>query len=125
MNKLTYSFVLMGCCFISACANYAPLATIPARQMETQKLTLGAVQSKIKEGTSSAEVVEVMGSPNIVTSNPDGTETWVYDKFSTESEIAGGYQSAVAVRSTRTFIVTLKFNKNHRVTNVAYRQTSY
>lgn len=103
----------------------APLATIPGRQVETQKITLGSLQSRVREGVSSAEVIDALGSPNIVTSNPDKTETWVYDKIVTEAEYAGGYQSAVAVKSTRTFIVTVKFDRQNRVSNVAYRQTSY
>lgn len=103
----------------------APLATIPGRQVETQKITLGSLQSQVREGVSSADVINALGSPNIITSNPDKTETWVYDKIMTESEVASGYQSAVAVKSTRTFIVTVKFDRQNRVSNVSYRQTSY
>lgn len=37
------------------------------RSDKNDKLTVGKVQSKIKVGMSSAEVIEVLGSPNIVT----------------------------------------------------------
>ena len=44
------------------------------------KLTLGTVQSKIKKGMNQTEVLEVLGSPNIVTKNSQGNEVWTYDK---------------------------------------------
>ena len=103
----------------------APLATIPARQIETQKITLGSVQSKIHPGVSGDEVIAVLGSPNIITQSADKSDTWVYDKVVTESEVATGYNSAVAVHSTRTMIVTIKFGLNKLVKDVSYRQTSY
>lgn len=106
-------------------AGCAPLATIPNRQVETQKITLGNVQAAVKRGVTNADVVSVLGSPNIVTSNKDGTETWVYDKISTESESASGIGSSVKVTSTRTMIVVIKFDKYSTVESVQYRQTSY
>lgn len=112
------SVLLVGC-------QQAPLATIPSRQAETQKLTLGAVQSKIKSGISGDEVISVLGSPNIITTGKDNSETWVYDKVMTEKEVATGYMSGVAVTSSRTIIVTIKFGLDKRVKNVEYRQTSY
>ena len=51
------------------------------------KLTLGTVQSKIKKGMNQTEVLEVLGSPNIVTKNSKGNEVWTYDKI-------GGSQSS-------------------------------
>ncbi len=111
---------------LSACVyQQAPLVTIPARQLETQRITIGNVQKTVKAGASSAEVIEALSSPNIVTTNKDGTETWVYDKITSESEYAVGQNSGVAVRSSRTLIVVIKFDKNNLVENVQYRQTSY
>jgi hypothetical protein len=103
----------------------APLATIPARQIETQKVTLGNVQRIVKVGASNSEVIDALSSPNIVTSNKDGTETWVYDKVITEAEYVQRSNSGVAVKSSRTMIVVIKFDKNSRVENVQYRQTAY
>ena len=108
-----------------SCAPQAPLAVIPARQIETQKTTLGNVQRMVKKGASNSDVIEALSSPNIVTTNNDGTETWVYDKVLTESEYVQGQNSGVAVRSTRTMIVVIKFDKNSKVDTVQYRQTSY
>ncbi len=115
----TFSFLL------TACAPSAPLAVIPARQIETSKITLGNVQMVVKKGASNADVIGALSSPNIVTTNNDGTETWVYDKIMTEAESAIGSNSSVSVRSTRTMIVVIKFDKASRVETVQYRQTSY
>ncbi len=45
-------------------------------------MTLGIVQRDIKIGTSQTDVAMVLGSPNIVTQDADGKETWIYDKVS-------------------------------------------
>lgn len=103
----------------------APLAIIPERQIQTQKITLGNVQRIVKKGASSGEVIDAIGSPNIVTSNRDNTETWVYDKIVTESEFADGNKSGVRVSSSRTMMVVVKFDSNKLVDTVQYRQTSY
>jgi hypothetical protein len=48
--------------------------------------TLGRVQSELRQGLSQAEVVERLGSPNILTRDAEGREAWVYDRVSTEFE---------------------------------------
>ncbi len=50
-----------------------------------QKMTLGLVQSSISKGMSQADVATTLGSPNMVTQDAEGNETWIYDKISTES----------------------------------------
>ena len=126
---MKYIYRLIGLCMlfglVSCVSRQAPLATIPARQVETQKITLGNVQMVVKKGATNADVIGALSSPNIVTSNNDGTETWVYDKIMTEAEYAQGENTGVGVRSSRTLIVVIKFDKNSRVETVQYRQTAY
>ena len=122
ISNIFISSSVLAC--LAGCVQ-APLATIPARQVETQKITLGNVQKIVKAGASSAEVIDALSSPNIVTSNKDGTETWVYDKISSDIEYAQGQNTGVGTRSTRTMIVVIKFDKYSKVENVQYRQTSY
>ena len=110
---------------VSCVSRQAPLATIPARQVETQKITLGNVQMAVKKGANNADVIGALGSPNIVTTNKDGTETWVYDKITTEAEYSQGENTGVSVASTRTMIVVVKYDKFSKVEDVQYRQTSY
>jgi len=52
-------------------------------------LTLGAIQRSVKAGMSSSEIMDVAGSPNLVTRGRNGRESWVYDRFSTESSEEG------------------------------------
>ena len=70
--------------FIFIMFNCAPpdpiIIEVPVEKKD--KLTLGKVQSQIKKGMSQAEVLEVLGSPNIVTKNSSGNEVWTYDKIS-------------------------------------------
>jgi outer membrane protein assembly factor BamE (lipoprotein component of BamABCDE complex) len=116
--------------FLASCASQAPLATIPARQVDAQRISFGSAQmlkSRVDKGdtVSGDDVIKLLGSPNIVSANPDNTETWVFDKVSTEQELATGQNTAVQVRTTRTMMVVVKFNQRRAVENVTYRQTSY
>ena len=69
--------------FIFIVFNCAPpdriIIEVPVEKKD--KLTLGKVQSQIKKGMSQAEVLEVLGSPNIVTKNSSGNEGWPYECF--------------------------------------------
>lgn len=78
-------------CFSLGCM--PPPKTAAAHQQELsstqeRKMTLGLVQSSIKEGMSQADVATVLGSPNIVTQDKDGNDTWIYDKISTETSFS-------------------------------------
>jgi len=46
-------------------------------------LTLGTIESQLHKGMSNASVVEIFGPPNIVTSDDQHQEVWVYDRIST------------------------------------------
>jgi hypothetical protein len=71
---------------------------VPAAAGEREKakaetpaaFTLGVVQKELRPGLSQADVAEHLGSPNIVTREPDGREAWVYDKVSSEVEASSG-----------------------------------
>jgi outer membrane protein assembly factor BamE (lipoprotein component of BamABCDE complex) len=51
--------------------------------------TLGLVQKELRTGLSQAEVVERLGSPNILTRDAGGREAWVYDRVSSDVELSG------------------------------------
>jgi hypothetical protein len=61
--------------------------------------TLGAVQKELRPGLSQAEVVERLGSPNILTRDGDGREAWVYDRIASEVEVSSGGVSLGGVGS--------------------------
>ncbi len=117
------------------------------------KLTMGKVQREIRVGMSSAQVAEVLGSPNMVTTDDKRRESWVYDKVSTESVFStssggvnalllgsttvgngvlsglGGpnYQSATGARSTtqRTLTIIIKYDEAGKVRDFSYRSSSF
>lgn len=55
----------------------------------SKDLTLGVIQRLVKAGMTSSDVVEAVGSPNLVTRGRNGRESWVYDRFATESSEEG------------------------------------
>lgn len=50
--------------------------------VQEQEMTVGVVQKEIKIGATQDEVAMALGSPNIVTRDADGKDTWIYDKVS-------------------------------------------
>ena len=80
---LSISFILFNC------APPEPIIIeVPVEKED--KLTLGTVQSKIKKGMNQTEVLEVLGSPNIVTKNKSGNEVWTYDKVGSSQSSSSG-----------------------------------
>lgn len=57
-----------------------PEACVKPAPIQETNLTLGTAQKNIKIGTSQDEVAMALGSPNIVTVDSDGRDTWIYDK---------------------------------------------
>ncbi|MGV0960490.1 MAG: hypothetical protein ACOYB1_11705 [Limnohabitans sp.] len=123
--NVVYKLIGLMLVFLGQTACQAPLALIPERSIETKRLTLGDVQANIKVGVSRSQVIEKMGSPNIVSGNSSGIETWVYDKFSTDAEYSNGFSSGVSSKSARTMMVVIDFDASGVATSVKYRQTSY
>ena len=117
--------------------------------IQEQQMTLGLVQRDIKIGTSQADVAQILGSPNIVTQDADGKETWIYDKVSSITSygssgfgvnvggfgggfgwngIGGGMgnvgynKNGGTVQSNqKTLTVVLKFDNNHNVSSFLVR----
>jgi hypothetical protein len=90
---------------------------------------------------SQADVASALGSPNIVTKDAEGKETWVYDKIATEASYSqssgggyatlillgiGGSREAGAYSTTqRTLTVVIKFDKNSSVESFKYHATKF
>jgi outer membrane protein assembly factor BamE (lipoprotein component of BamABCDE complex) len=101
------------------------------------QLTLGTVQRNIRKGMDSSEVLEAMGSPNIVTSGESGTETWVYDKIATDTVHSnsgawwfivvngGSGNSGATSESQRTLTVIVKFDEHKQVRDLAYHSSRF
>lgn len=120
--------------------------------VEGQRLTIAAAQSIIS-GMSGAEVIDKLGAPNILSTDKEGREVWVYDKVSTQTTfsnssvgagagaggvfdsvggaIAGvlgleGNRSAGATATTqRSLSVVVRFDHDKAVESVAYRASRF
>lgn len=102
-----------------------------------EKLTVAKAQKEIKIGMSSADVVEVLGSPNMITTDDQRRETWVYDKISTQVDssssssgvwfiIGGADRSKRSGRtSQRTLTIIVKFDEQSKVRDFSYRSSSF
>ncbi len=103
---------------------------------EAQRLELGTVQKEIYEGMAQDQVAIVLGSPNIVTSDKDKKETWIYDKIVTEvrrsassglilfCQTGADYVSRADV-SQKTLTVVIKFNNEKKVESVSYHSSKF
>lgn len=103
----------------------------------SDNLTAGTVQREIRVGMTSAEVVEVLGAPNLVTTDEQRREVWVYDKISTERAysksgaygtlilLGGSSKSGATSTTQKTLTVIIKYDAEGRVRDFAYRQSQF
>ncbi|WP_018692832.1 hypothetical protein [Algicola sagamiensis] len=113
------------------------------------RISVGKVQREIREGMTTADVIQILGSPNIVSTDEERREVWVYDKVSTDSAystssggisalilgfgpkaaggLGGGYNASTGAASTsqRTLTIIIKFDKDSRVRDFAYHQSKF
>jgi len=104
---------------------------------EADRLTVGKVQGEIKVGMDAASVAQVLGSPNIVTTDEKRREVWIYDKISSDRVdtassiggtiiIFGGGQSSGSSSSTqRTLTIIIKFDEEKKVRDFAYNYSQF
>jgi hypothetical protein len=128
------------------------MAATPAAAEEAgpgTAFTLGLVQKELREGQSEAEVVEKLGSPNILTRDGRGRQAWVYDRVSVETETTssgfsiggggigsnaslvgalgarGGRQRAKSVTSQRTLTVVIRFSPAGQVETFSWHDSRF
>jgi outer membrane protein assembly factor BamE (lipoprotein component of BamABCDE complex) len=116
-------------------------------------MTIGIVQKEIRKSMSAAQVAEVLGSPNIVATDAEGREVWIYDKISTDvtySKDSGGLSAILLIGSAsggiaggglgsgnysrsagaqsktqRTLTVVIKFDEQKKVRDFAYHTSRF
>jgi len=142
----TYPIVAIVSVLLSACAAQHRAAV---QDDSHDRVAVGTVQKEIYVGMSSAEVARVLGSPNIVSTDAQRREVWIYDKLATDtvrSRSKGGanggiagfasgiiyaivpfyYQDADAMsHSQRTLTVIVKFDEQNLVWNFAYHTSRF
>ena len=98
------------------------------------RLTVGTVQREIKIGMPSAQVAEILGSPNVVSTDEERREVWIYDKIATEviySNSGAGLKfltsgsAGSASKTQRTLTVVIKFDDTGKVRDFAYHTSRF
>ena len=129
--------LLISCIAILAGCSAAQHAASTQEGLQGTRLTVGTVQKEIRKGMSGAEVAEALGSPNIVSTDEQGREVWIYDKISTDrvqSESSGygtlilfGYRGSAGSSSTsqQTLTIIIKFDNDKKVRDFAYHATRF
>ena len=109
---------------------------------DSNNLTLGTVQSKIFKGQSQSSVMDVLGSPNIVTKDSQGQEVWTYDRISSDNEAsssfgfyilnpiwwftgAGTNSKSSSSASSKSLTVLITFDDNKNVLDYTYQSLKY
>ena len=115
-----------------------------------REMTLGIVQKDIYVGMSQADVATALGSPNIVSKDSEGNDTWIYDKIATEvsySKDSGGTaagggaglggwglilggasyskSAGAAAQTQKTLTVVIKYDEKQLVKSLSYHSSKF
>jgi len=155
--KVTFSRTWVSYCLtafiLSGCMSAQQHASDVQNGLQGDRLTVGTVQREIKVGMSGADVAQALGSPNVVSTDEQGREVWIYDKIATDtvySSSSGGisslilglgpvgsgalgggiggdsrYSSGAASKSQRTLTVIVKFDEDRKVRDFAYHSSRF
>ncbi|MEI8349889.1 MAG: hypothetical protein WCI77_07025 [Candidatus Omnitrophota bacterium] len=130
------------CCFMLSVLCLLGCSTAGSHLKSVQsdagdRVTVGKVQREIRIGMSSAQVIEVLGSPNIVSTDENRLEVWVYDKIATDISYSNsnggvwlilgsvGGNSGATSTSQRTLTIVIKFDADKKVRDFAYHSSSF
>jgi hypothetical protein len=121
----------------------------PVQNGAGEQLPVSHVQKEIRAGMCGAEVADVLGSPDIVSTDEEHREVWIYNKVATayvQSKSTGGisalvlgvdssvagvggthYDSSVAAASSfqPTLTIILKYDNEGKVRDFAYHTSKF
>lgn len=128
--------LLLGAALLGGCTTAADhqrqLGSTAEREM-----TVGVVQKEIRAGMSQDQVALALGSPNIVTRDAAGAETWIYDKVASEASystssaygtilvLGGSSASGASANTQRTLTVVIKFGADQTVDTFSYHASKF
>ncbi len=145
MKYLQHTIVaILATVFTVGCSATHHAADVRAAD-EADRVTVGTVQKEIQIGMSAANVASVLGSPNIVTTDDQRQETWIYDKISSEVTYSrsngtlvglifgsrggglgvGTTSAGATATSQRTLTVIIKFDGDNRVRDFSYHTSRF
>ena len=122
--------------FVSGCSTAG--AHLKSVKSDTaDRITVGKVQREIRIGMPSSQVIEALGSPNIVSTDENRLEVWVYDKMATDVSYSNndggvwlilgtvGGSSGATSKTQRTLTIVIKFDVDKKVRDFAYHSSSF
>ena len=133
MKDMRRGWLLVGLCMMmgwSGCGG-------KQAEIQEDRLTVGRVQGEVKVGMSAAQVAELLGSPNIVTTDDKRREVWIYDKVSTDRvDTASSSYAGLIILGTnssdrsssqrqRTLTIIIKYDEDKKVRDFAYNYTQF
>jgi outer membrane protein assembly factor BamE (lipoprotein component of BamABCDE complex) len=140
--SLTFGVILAGC---STAAQHRA----DVQDNSTDRVTVGTVQKEVRVGMSGAKVAQVLGSPNIVSTDEKRREVWIYDKIATDTAyssssggvnalflgvgagvgggvgVGGNSSAGASSTSQRTLTVIIKFDNSGKVRDFAYHTSRF
>jgi hypothetical protein len=145
MTNTTIRLILAGSILAVLTGCTANQHRAAVQDTDTDRVTVGSVQKEITIGMPASRVAEIIGSPNIVTSDEQRRETWIYDKISTEVAysnssggiaglLIGGSAGGLAVgslssgatsTSQRTLTIIIHFDDTNLVRDFAYHTSRF
>ena len=120
---------------LGCASSVPPQQNLPS--VKERNLTVGTVQKEIRKGMDQGAVAEVLGAPNIVSSDKEGKETWIYDKISSEVSYSrkqgyltlilfGRSSSELAASSAqKTLTIVIKFDDQGLVDTFSYHTSKF
>jgi outer membrane protein assembly factor BamE (lipoprotein component of BamABCDE complex) len=146
---LKYTAIVLLALQLTSCAMPAEDHRSAVSGSGNDHLTVGTIQREIKIGMTNSEVAEILGSPNMVTTDDQRRESWIYDKIATEKAYSmssgglglifggigipvggiggSGYSRGSGGSSTtqHTLTIIIKFDEHGHVRDYAYHSSSF
>ena len=132
------AWIALGLCLAVATAGCeSGTAEIRKDKIKEDKLTVGKVQGEIKVGMPASQVAELLGSPNIVTTDEKRREVWIYDKVSTDRVdtasstfasiiiLGASSRDSSSSQRQRTLTIIIKYDEEKKVRDFAYNYTQF
>ena len=131
MRKLLYTALayFFLCFSMGSCTSYKYGAS--EESVQKSNLTVGIVKTKVKKGeTNQTEILQLFGSPNLITKNKSNNEVWSYNRMSSVEK--GGYTyftswdgRASQTSSTQSFDLIIIFDNNEIVVDYSVISSSF
>ncbi len=138
------TIVVLAALLTAGCSATHHSADVRAAE-DIDRITVGTVQKEIRIGMSAASVARALGSPNIVTTDTERRETWIYDKIASDVSYsrssgtvvglifgnsgggagAGSVSAGSTSSSQRTLTVIVNFDANNEVRDFSYHSSRF